>query len=155
MKKQLNPTDYIVKITLYKGCRPDEVMYYNYAVPHQVFVRYKWYFEYLAALVKVANPKEKVELLMNQLGNDDPFLAGEWYIEKKTASLLKAKRSQLKGLCNKRFDDDLFSFKGQEVEEKKERLRGEIEALERGEFNYWYPPTYINKVKRFKGNRNR
>jgi hypothetical protein len=142
----INPTDYIVKITLYKGYYADAVVYYNYAIPHVVFSKYEWYFDYLAALVKVRFPHEKVELLKSQQGTK-PFLAGKDYIEKKSQSLLKAKRSQLKQLETKGFDDDLFSFKGQEIEEKKDRIRKEIEDLENGKFNYWFPPTYINRIK--------
>lgn len=142
----INPTDYIVKITLYKGYYADAVVYYNYAIPHAVFSKYEWYFDYLAALVKVRFPHEKVELLKSQQGTK-PFLAGKDYIEKKSQSLLKAKRSQLKQLETKGFDDDLFSFKGQEIEEKKDRIRKEIEDLENGKFNYWFPPTYINRIK--------
>ena len=142
----INPTDYIVKITLYKGYYADAVVYYNYAIPHVVFSKYEWYFDYLAALVKVRFPHEKVELLKSQQGTK-PFLAGKDYIEKKSQSLLKAKRSQLKQLETKGFDDDLFSFKGQEIEEKKSRIRKEIEDLENGKFNYWFPPTYINRIK--------
>lgn len=142
----INPTDYIVKITLYKGYYADVVVYYNYAIPHVVFRKYEWYFDYLAALVKVRFPHEKVELLKSQQGTK-PFLAGEDYIEKKSQSLLRAKRSQLKQLETKGFDDDLFSFKGQEIEEKKDRIRKEIEDLENGKFNYWFPPTYINRIK--------
>jgi len=142
----INPTDYIVKITLYKGYYADVVVYYNYAIPHVVFRKYEWYFDYLAALVKVRFPHEKVELLKSQQGTK-PFLAGKDYIEKKSQSLLRAKRSQLKQLETKGFDDDLFSFKGQEIEGKKDRIRKEIEDLENGKFNYWVPPTYINRIK--------
>lgn len=142
----INPTDYIVKITIYKGYYADVVVYYNYAIPHVVFRKYEWYFDYLAALVKVRFPHEKVELLKYQQGTK-PFIAGKDYIEKKSQSLLRAKRSQLKQLETKVFDDDLFSFKGQELEEKKDRIRKEIEDLENGKFNYWVPPTYINRIK--------
>lgn len=142
----IKPTDYIVKITLYKGYYADVVVYYNYAIPHVVFCKYEWYFDYLAALVKVRFPREKVELLKSQQGTK-PFLAGKDYIEKKSQSLLKAKRSQLKQLETKGFADDLFSFKSQEIEEKKQRIKNEIDDLEKGNFNYWFPPTYINKIK--------
>lgn len=142
----IKPTDYIVKITLYKGYYADAVVYYNYAIPHVVFTRYQWYFDYLAALVKVRFPHEKVELLKVQAG-DKPFLAGKDYIEKKSQSLLRAKKSQLKQLETKGFADDLFSFKSQEIEEKKQRIKNEIDDLEKGKFNYWFPPTYINKIK--------
>ena len=131
----IKATDYIVKITLYKGSHADIVVYYNYAVPHIVMMKYNWYFDYLAALVKVKFPHEKVELLKVQAG-EKPFLAGKDYIEKKSKSLLIAKRGQLKNLETKGFDDDLFSFKSHEIEEKKTHLKNEIEDLENGKFNY-------------------
>lgn len=147
----IQSTDYIIKITLYKGYYADKVLYYNYAIPHNVFVKYEWYFDYLAALVKVRFPHEKVELLKKQAG-EDPVIAGKDYIEKKSKSLLKAKRSQLKQLETKGFDDDLFAFKRQEIEEKKQRIKTEIEDLENGKFNYWFPPTYINKIQQIYAN---
>ena len=44
-------------------------------------------------------------------------------------------------------EDDLFSMAKADNEAKIESVRREIEALERGEFNYYVPPTYINKIK--------
>ena len=52
-----------VKIVIYSGCLADETIYYRYNLPMRIVERWKWYFEYLAALVKYYNPRRKVELL--------------------------------------------------------------------------------------------
>ena len=105
--------------------------------------QWKWYFEYLAARIKVKNPRRKVELVICA----QRLLQGEEYIAVKSASLLKAKRGQLKRLQERPIVPDLFGF-SQEVRNKKiEALESEIQALERGEFNYYVPQTYINTIK--------
>lgn len=142
-----DPTSYIIKIELYKGCHVEEVVYYRYEVPHTTLFNYRWYFEYLAALVKVAHPKDKVNLLIQQIGTEDPFLAGKYYIEKKSKSLLAYKKGEVKRLQTKKFDDDLFSSKKACVEDKIDKLTKEIEALERGEVIFYVPETYKNTIK--------
>ena len=141
----MDVTNYIVKITLYKGYHPDKVVYYQYDFPCMLMLKYRWYFEYLAALVKVSYPHEKVELLIDQ--NSDGFLAGNDYIEKKTKSLLASLRSQLTRLEKGVVQDDLFGTMSKQNNEKRERVRKEIADLERGLFTRWVPPVYINKVK--------
>lgn len=142
-----DPTSYIIKIELYKGCHVEEVVYYRYEVPHTTLFNYRWYFEYLAALVKVAHPKDKVNLLIQQIGTEDPFLAGKYYIEKKSKSLLAYKKGEVKRLQTKKFDDDLFSSKAADIQTKINKLNDDIEKLERGEVIFWFPPTYKNTIK--------
>ena len=69
------------------------------------------------------------------------------YIEEKTKNLLRAKKSKLKKLQNEPIQNDIFDFSRIERDKKIKAVQGEIEALERGEFNYYIPPTYINKIK--------
>ena len=105
--------------------------------------QWKWYFEYMAARIKVRHPRRKVELVICA----QTLLQGEEYIAVKSASFLKAKKGQLKRLQERPVVPDLFGF-SQEVRNKKiEALMTEIEALERGEFNYYVPQTYINTIK--------
>lgn len=105
--------------------------------------QWKWYFEYMAARIKVRHPRRKVELVICA----QTLLQGEEYIKVKSASLLKAKKSRLTKLIERPVAADLFGF-NQEVRNKKiEALMAEIEALERGEFNYYVPQTYINSIK--------
>ena len=132
-----------VKIMVYDKCHVDEVVYYRNKLPMWIVEQWKWYFEYLAARIKVKNPRRKVELVICA----QTLLQGEEYITVKSASFLKAKKGQLKRLQERPIVPDLFGF-SQEVRNKKiEALESEIQALERGEFNYYVPQTYINTVK--------
>ena len=70
-------------------------------------------------------------------------------IERKTTTLLRAKRSQLKKLEIGVVDNDLFDFKGQEHSNKIEKIKDEINKLENGIFEYYVPPKYINKIKKY------
>lgn len=123
---------------------PEEVVYYNGNLPLDICVRWKWYFEYLASLVKVANPKRRVEFYCGR--QDLPL--GQDYIEVKTKTLLKGKRSQLSKL-DKQVDDDLFGFTSEAREKKRQRIMKEIEELESGVFRYYVPPVYINKLRKW------
>ena len=122
----------------------EEVVYYNGNLPLDMCVRWKWYFEYLASLVKVANPKRRVEFYCGR--QDLPL--GQDYIEVKTKTLLKGKRSQLSKL-DKQVDDDLFGFTSEAREKKRQRILKEIEELESGVFRYYVPPVYINKLRKW------
>ena len=128
---------------VYGKCHVEEVVYYRNKIPMAVVEQWKWYFEYLAARIKVRHPKRKVELVICA----QTLLQGDEYIEAKTASLLKSKRSKLKMLVERPVTPDLFGFNQKARQEKIEATQREIEALERGEFNYYVPTTYINNIK--------
>lgn len=132
-----------VKIIIYKGCNDGEVIYYRNKLPMWIIEQWRWYFEYIAAIVKVSNPRKKVELIICA----QTLLQGQEYIEEKTKTMLRAKKTQVKKLGEDVINDDLFGFKSQQNNEKKERIQSEIDALERGEFNYYVPVTYINRIK--------
>ena len=135
-----------VKINLYKGLWVEEVIYYRYNQPLQLVQRWMWYFEYLAALVKVHNPHRKVELI---ICSQDYMLCGEDYISEKTKNLLRAKKRKLKQTKHGYYEDDLFGFTKAERENKISDIQEEIDALERGEFRYYVPPTEINNIKKW------
>ena len=135
-----------VKIVIYSGCLADETIYYRYNLPMRIVERWKWYFEYLAALVKYYNPRRNVELLIS---SQESCLCGRDYISEKTQSLLRAKKIRLKKLQTRRYEDDLFGMVKADMQSKEESVKREIEALERGKFNYYVPPTYINKIKSY------
>ena len=135
-----------VKIAIYDGCQVEEVIYYRNKLPMRIIEKWRWYFEYLTALVKIHNPRRKVELTICA----QTLLQGQEYILEKSKTLLRAKRAQIKKLDNEVIiNDDLFGFKTQHHNERRERIRSEIGALERGEFNYYVPLTYINKIKKW------
>ena len=107
--------------------------------------QWRWYFDYLAALVKVNNPRLKVELITCA----QTLKQGQEYIDEKSKTLLRAKESKLKNLKNTPVQDDLFNYAREEQRRKIQSLQGEINALKRGEFNYYVPVTYINKIKKW------
>lgn len=140
----MDQTKYIVKITVYKSLTlVDEVVYYQSNLCMDLVNKWKWYFEYLAALIKVCNPYRPVKIVICQ----QDLLIGKDYIARKSITLLRAKKSQLKKLQSATTESDLFGADQRKRDEKTLLLQDEIEALERGEFNYWYPVDYINKVK--------
>lgn len=144
MKKIQGEDAICIKITIYKGYHPDEVIYYRNKLPMRIVSQWKWYFEYLAALVKVHNPRRKVELTICA----QTLLQGQEYINARRATLLRAKKSKIKQLQNTSINDDLFSFTRQSHNEKMQNVQDEIDALERGEYNYYIPPEYINNIKK-------
>jgi hypothetical protein len=108
-----------------------------------IIEQWRWYFDYLAALVKVNNPRLKVELTVCA----QTLKQGQEYIEEKSRTLLRAKKSKLKKLQNTPVQNDFFNFAKDEQDRKIKAVQGEINAIERGEFNYYVPPTYINRIK--------
>lgn len=132
-----------VKITIRKGCNDWEVIYYRNKLPMWIIEQWRWYFDYIAALVKVSNPRLKVELTVCA----QTLKQGQEYIEEKTKTLLRAKKSKLKRLQNTPVQDDLFHFHRERLDKVIQDLQEAIRALELGVFNYYVPPTYINKLK--------
>lgn len=134
-----------VKITLYNGCCPEHVVYFRYNLPMHIVEKWKWYFEYLAALVKIHKPRQKVELRISV----QEVLCGSDFIREKTKNLLRARKIKLKKTRTGLVDDDLFGFNAAEKEATEKSIIAEIEALERGEYHGYVPPTYINRIKEF------
>lgn len=133
-----------VKIAIYKGVQVEEVIYYRNKLPMRIIEKWRWYFEYLAALIKIHNPRRKVELTICA----QTLLQGQEYIAEKSKTLLRAKRAQVKRLDSSNIiNDDLFGYQTQQLNARRERIQAEIGALERGEFNYYVPSTYINRIK--------
>lgn len=131
-----------IKITVYAGHIPYEVVYYRNRIPAYMAARWMWYFEYLAALVKVNNPHRHVDLYVGP----QTLRQGQDYVEHKIETLLRAKRARLKREC-KPVDDDLFGYRSEEQRKRIDALYREIDKLERGEFNGYVPPVYINNIK--------
>lgn len=131
------------KIMVYDKCHVEEVVYYRNKLPMWIVEQWKWYFEYMAARIKVKHPRRKVELVICA----QTLLQGEEYIKVKSASLLKSKKARLTKLMDRPVAADLFGFSQEARDGKIQALKEEIEALERGEFNYYVPQTYINNIK--------
>lgn len=135
-----------IAITGLNSYKIEEVIYYKYNLDVGLATRWEWYFRYIAALVQVNNPHRKVELYIGPQGE---ILCGQDYIDSRSKTLLKAKSSQLKRLETAVVQDDLFNLTSHDYEKKKQQVKEEIDALERGEFNYYVFPTYINKIKKY------
>lgn len=123
---------------------PEEVVYWRANLTIDLLEKWQWYFDYLAALVKVANPKRRVSMYTGRQGTK----VGQEYIIEKTKTLLAGKRRTLTKL-DKQTEDDLFGFMSADREKKRSRILKEIEELESGVFRYYVPPVYINKLKKW------
>ena len=125
----------------------ETTVYYRCRMTYDFLMRWSWYFEYLQAKIKVAHPHRVVELTIGRM--DPKMRLGQEFIDYRRAVLIKSRSRKLNELVNTPFDDDLFGFKGQEVNERISRLKSEIEALERGEVTFPVLPDYVNKVKQW------
>lgn len=125
--------------------RVGDVIYYRGNVSVLFIERWKWFVEYLAARVKVANPRRTVWVY---IGPQEVLVGKEWH-EYRRGVLLKSSQKRLKKLEEGVVDDDLFHFKSQENEQKQEAERSKIEALEKDEFQFAEFPEYINKTKNY------
>lgn len=121
----------------------DDVVYYRSGMTPDFVTRWRWYFEFLAALVKVANPRRRVEVWS---GPVDIMLGDEWH-QHRRAALLKSRHIKLKQLRNFKPNDDLFGFGMADHEEDVSKVQRQIELLERDEFPIAGFPEYINRIK--------
>ena len=125
----------------------DEVVYYRRRMTYDFVWRWMWYFEYLQARIKTAHPRRVVELLV---GRENPnVLMGQEFIEHRRATLLKSKNRKLDELANKPYIDDLFNFTSNDIKARMEKLKNEIEALERGEITFPVIDDFVNKIKKW------
>ena len=63
---KIQPSWICVKITVYKGYHADKVVYYRGQISIDMLEKWRWYFEYLAARIKVKHPRRKVELTIGR-----------------------------------------------------------------------------------------
>lgn len=142
---KIQPSWICVKITVYKGYHADKVVYYRGQISIDMLEKWRWYFEYLAARIKVKHPRRKVELTIGR----QTLLLGDEYVQEKIKNLLRHRRANLQKLINTPVASDLFNDNQIDLEKKIEQTRAEIAALERGEYTGWVPPYYINEIKQW------
>lgn len=142
---KIQPSWICVKITVYKGYHADKVVYYRGQISIDMLEKWLWYFEYLAARIKVKHPRRKVELTIGR----QTLLLGDEYVQEKIKNLLRHRRAKLQKLINTPVASDLFNGNQIDLEKKIEQTRAEIAALERGEYTGWVPPYYINEIKQW------
>lgn len=123
----------------------DDVVYYRSGMSQDFIERWLWFFEYLAARIKVANPRRKVEFYK---GPQEIKLGREWH-EYRRGVMMKSRTTKLKQLEKGVVDDDLFHFKSEDNERKKTEVKAQLESLERDEFPIPEFPEYINKIKEY------
>lgn len=133
------------RICVYNGLYAEKVIYLRSGMDIDFAIRWKWYFEYLAALVKVHHPKRKVEF---DFGPQDVRLGQEWK-DWHTDNLLRNRKAKLKKLETGIVDDDLFGFASQEHKAKIDSVKREIEQLENGTYPIPEFPEYVNEIKQW------
>lgn len=107
--------------------------------------RWLWYFEYISARVKVANPKRRVEIYK---GPQDILLGREWH-EYRRYVMMKSCSIKLKKLEKGVVDDDIFHFKSQDNDRKISEVKNKLASLERDDFPIPSFPEYINRIKNY------
>lgn len=142
---KIKPSWICVKITVYKGCYADKVVYYRGQISIDMLEKWRWYFEYLAARIKVKHTRRKVELTICP----QTLPLGDEYVQEKIKNLLRHRRAKLQKLINTPVESDLFNYNQIDLEKKIEQTREEIAALDRGEYTGWVPPYYINEIKQW------
>lgn len=123
----------------------DDVVYYRSGMSPDFIERWLWFFEYLAARIKVANPRRKVEFYK---GPQTIKLGREWH-EYRRGVMMKSRTTKLKQLEKGVVDDDLFHFKSEDNERKKAEVKAQLESLERDKLPIPEFPEYINKIKEY------
>lgn len=141
----MKPSLFFAKILLYDGHYPDRVIYLRTHMTIDQVIKWRWYFEYLQALVKVRHPRRKVELT---IGPSDTKLGQEWK-EFHTANLLRHRKAKLKKLMNEKVQDDLFHFHSEERAESIRKVKMEIAQLEQGIYPIVEFPDYVNLIKQY------
>ena len=121
----------------------DDVVYYRSGMSPDFVSRWMWFFEYVAARVKVANPRRRVEIYH---GPADIKLGQEWH-EYRRKALIKSRNNKLNQLQRITPDGDLFGFSQADHEKDIEKVKHQIALLERDEYKIPEFPEYINKLK--------
>lgn len=139
---------YNVKIEAYHKIETyivDEVVYFRYKMPYRLIIKWRWYFEYLTAVLKKNNPRQKFRLVIGEATKP----LGDDYIKSHLPSKLKGRYIALKKAQAAVPDLDLFGFGEKEKSERVERIKREIERLEQGIWEYERFDTYINRIKKY------
>lgn len=123
----------------------DDVVYYRSGMSPDFVAKWMWFFEYIAAKVKVANPHRRVELWH---GPADIMLGEEWH-EHRRQAMLKSRNIKIKKLQRVVPNGDLFGFAQTDLEQNINDVKQQIIQLEKDEFPISEFPEYINKIKTY------
>ena len=125
----------------------EETVYFRCRMTYDFTERWSWYFEYLAALLKIHNPKRKVWL---DYGKMDPKMKlGKDFIEYRKVTMIRNKAKRIERLKTEPFLDDLFGFASKDRNAKITELQNDLKELEDGNVTFPVLKDYINEVKRY------
>lgn len=110
-------------------------------------VRWRWYFDYLAALVKVCHPHLNVVIHCGTL-DDDIKLGNDWHDYRRTTMLQSARR-KLAQLESADIALDIFGFAQEDHARDLASQRALVEALENDTHPIPEFPEYINRIKEY------
>lgn len=131
----VNEKRFFVKIEAGPKAGGNPCTYHNNGFPFPVFTKWKWYFEYRAALLKVNNPRHTVTLLTGSYDYIPPRDVVMKELKNKLAGKKRtiSKYTNLLALAEKHWDklfpisEDVLYIK---AADKINRLKKELEQLE-------------------------
>lgn len=136
----------IVKITVKTEKEGDSrVVYYNSGIPIGLFIKWRWYFTYLASRIKVKHPRWMIDIIMVP----QELKLGEEYRQEKIKNLIKSCKAKISQLSNESVEADLFGMNEQLRQDRITKHRKRLADLESGVFDGYVPPEYINEIKRY------
>lgn len=143
----------IVKITIsmvnYYN-HAETTVYYRSGMTPDFVDRWHWYFDYLAARLKVAYPRRNVVLTC--AAQEGIMLGKEWH-EYRRGVMLRTARKKLTELAAMPVEDDLFGFGRSERDAKVAKWTAKLEALEADTYPIPESPEYLNRMKEFLANK--
>lgn len=144
---EIDRIEFVAKITISEanGYHVEDVVYYRRGLSFDMVVRWQWYFQYLAARVKVDNPRRVVRCF---IGRTD-MLTTEEYIERKRSNLIKAQKAKITRLKNNLPQWDLFGYNRTEWLESVEKAEKRLADLQAGETDFYVMPEYANRLKKW------
>ena len=140
----------IVKITISTERLYDhveDVIYYRSGMSVDQAIRWRWYFEYLAAIVKVRHPHRRVFCVITS--GDDIMLGKEWH-EHRRQAMIKTATRKIRELESQPVNDDLFGFNAKERADELAEWRKKLSMLQWDVYPIPDFPEYINKIKQYK-----
>lgn len=139
----------IVKITisserLYNHV--DDVIYYRSGMSVDFAIRWRWFFDYLTARVKVAHPRQNVKCVITS--GADIMLGKEWH-EHRRQAMIKTAGRKIRELESPLVNDDLFGFNAKDRADELTKWRKKLSMLQSDIYPIPDFPEYINKIKEY------
>lgn len=144
------PNRCVCKITISETWSYHQVartIYYRTGMSPDFVVRWRWYFDYLAALVKVRNPHQNVIIYCGPL-DEEIKLGKEWH-EYRRNTMLQTARRKLAQLEKADVSIDIFGFAQEDHARDLASKKALVEALEADTYPIPDFPEYINLIKEF------